>query len=71
MSQTKGLKRDTVDKFYTKPSIASDCLKAFTQHIKLDKNDILIEPSAGNGAFISEMRKLRNTSLFYDQLLCY
>lgn len=66
MSQTKGLKRNTVDKFYTKPSVVSDCLKAFTHHIKLDKNDILIEPSAGNGAFIGEMRKTGNASLFYD-----
>jgi hypothetical protein len=66
MSQTKGLKRNTVDKFYTKPSVVCDCLKAFTHHIKLDKNDILIEPSAGNGAFIGEMRKTGNASLFYD-----
>jgi predicted RNA methylase len=62
-----GLKRDTIDKFYTHPSIASECVKLIATHIKIDKEiDIVIEPSAGNGSFITEIRTLSNNCLFYD-----
>jgi hypothetical protein len=62
-----GLKRDTIDKFYTEPSVAFECIRSVARHIKIDKErDIVIEPSAGNGSFIMEIRKLCNHSLFYD-----
>jgi hypothetical protein len=64
--QTKGLKRDTTDKFYTKPEIISLCKKLINEKIKIDKNDLIIEPSAGDGAFISCIKSLANNYRFYD-----
>ena len=52
-----GLNRNTIDKFYTKPEIVSECLDLFDEHIKFQKNssNILIEPAAGNGAFLKQL----------------
>ena len=62
-----GLKRDTIDKFYTQPSVAFECIKSLATHINIDKdNDLVIEPSAGNGSFITEIRTLSKNCLFYD-----
>jgi len=36
-----------LDKFYTKPSVAMDCLS----YLDLDSYDLIIEPSAGSGSF--------------------
>ena len=41
-----------LDKFYTKPSVALDCIKA-TQHLFNDT--VIIEPSAGNGSFSKQI----------------
>jgi predicted RNA methylase len=62
-----GLKRDTIDKFYTQTSVAFECIKSIATHINIDKeNDVVIEPSAGNGSFITEIRTLSKNCLFYD-----
>ena len=34
--------------------------------IDIDDNDIIIEPSAGNGSFIDEIKKTVNNYIFYD-----
>ena len=62
-----GLKRDPIDKFYTNPSTAKECVEYISEHIQIDPvEDLIIEPSAGNGSFIPEiMQKCQNT-LFYD-----
>lgn len=45
---TKSLgQKHSLDKFYTKPEIAKECLEL----IDLDKYNLIIEPSAGNGSF--------------------
>lgn len=41
--------KESSDKFYTKPEIAKQCL----QTLDMDKYDLVIEPSAGNGSFFS------------------
>lgn len=65
--QTTGLKRNPIDKFYTCPSIAKECTETIAQHLCIDsENDIIIEPSAGNGSFVTEIKKLCNNTLFYD-----
>jgi len=46
-----GFNRNIRDAFYTKPHIASDCIKLLKQHINLDSFQTIIEPSAGSGAF--------------------
>jgi predicted RNA methylase len=64
--QKKGLQRNTIDKYYTKPSVAEQCVVQIQQTIQIDKNDVIIEPSAGNGAFIPFIQPLVDTSLFFD-----
>ncbi len=54
--QTKGLKRDAIDKFYTRPEIAESCIHPFCLHIQT--SDLIIEPSAGNGAFIEPIQRM-------------
>ena len=66
VSQKKGLQRNTIDKYYTKPSVAEQCIAQIQQTLQIDKNDVIIEPSAGNGAFIPFIQPLVNTSLFFD-----
>ena len=65
-SQTKGLKRNTIDKYYTKPSVVELCIGWVKQHINIAENDLLIEPSAGNGAFINDIKGLSSNTIFYD-----
>jgi hypothetical protein len=65
--QIKGLKRNTIDKFYTKDSVVELCLNHITKFIYIDKNnDLIIEPSAGNGSFISGIKSLSSNFKFYD-----
>ena len=65
-SQKKGLKRNTIDKYYTKNDIVELCLKYVTKYISIKEEDLIIEPSAGNGSFISGIKKLSNNFKFYD-----
>lgn len=64
--QEIGLKRNTIDKFYTKLNIVSECISYVKKHIKINENDIVIEPSAGDGAFINEIEKISKNNLFID-----
>ena len=55
-----------LNKYYTKDTVVSQCLNLAKQYIKPSKNDLIIEPSAGNGAFIEGIKELSNHYLFYD-----
>ena len=66
IKQTKGLKRNTIDKYYTKDNIVNLCLNYIKEYIKINQNDLIIEPSAGNGAFISGIKLITNNFEFYD-----
>ncbi len=61
--QTVGLKRDTKDQYYTKPEIAKKCVNIFNE--KINVNGLLIEPSAGDGAFYDALRP-KHKVLAYD-----
>jgi len=61
-----GLKRNTIDKFYTKPAIAAQCVAHFIKYIKPQSQDVLIEPSAGGGAFIEPLRQNKHQLYLYD-----
>ena len=63
-----GLNRDTTDKFYTVSSTVEICINLLKKNIKIEKNDLILEPSAGNGAFINEIKKLTKNFRFYDIL---
>ena len=64
--QNVGLKRNTIDKFYTTQSAVIKCMNLFKQYITLSKKDLIIEPSAGNGAFINQIKSLKCNYKFYD-----
>jgi predicted RNA methylase len=66
MEQKSGLKRNTIDKYYTKSVIVYSCINNIKLHLDIKKTDIIIEPSAGNGAFISSIKELTNNYKFYD-----
>lgn len=55
-----------LDKYYTKPEVVMLCYKAIKKYLKIKKTDLIIEPSAGNGAFISAIKRLTNNSLYID-----
>ena len=44
--QTTGLKRKTIDKYYTSEDIVNKCIKFVKDTINIQVNDICIEPSA-------------------------
>lgn len=67
LKQNTGLKRNVLDKFYTKEEIVKDLMILHEKYIEIDKNnDLIIEPSAGNGKFISMIKQKCNNSIFID-----
>ena len=65
MSKT-GLKRETLDKFYTSNPVVSKCIDLIKEKINIQEDDICIEPSAGNGSFINSIKELFKIYKFYD-----
>src|SRR3989344_4443835 len=64
--QSKGLKRNTIDKYYTKINIVEQCINLVKKYINILNDDLIIEPSAGNGAFIDSIKTLSTNYKFYD-----
>ncbi len=61
-----GLKRDTIDKFYTKQEIVNLCYEKILELNFINNKDLIIEPSCGNGAFIPIIKKLSSEYFFVD-----
>ena len=58
---------NSLDKYFTKKNIAELCCKKITQNINIDyNNDLIIEPSAGNGSFLKPITKLCKNTIFID-----
>lgn len=53
-----GLKRDPIDKYYTKPETVVQCLGWVDAVYGLSSFDLIVEPSAGDGAFLQAMDEL-------------
>ncbi len=68
LTKKTGLKRSTIDKFYTKASIVDLCLTQFRQNVSLQPSDLIIEPSAGNGAFLHKIKLFHTNCIGYDIL---
>jgi len=66
IEQKKGLKRNTIDKYYTNPSVVKECIELVKKYITISNNDLIIEPSAGNGSFIEDIKILSTNYQFYD-----
>jgi predicted RNA methylase len=65
--QSVGLKRNTIDKYYTNNNTVNYCFDLIKKNIDIDyDNDLIIEPSAGNGAFISQIKTSSKNNLFID-----
>ena len=64
--QTNGRNRNTIDKYYTKDIIVEFCLNFVKKYIQIKNDDLIIEPSAGNGSFIAGIQSLSNNFIFYD-----
>jgi hypothetical protein len=62
----KGLKRESTDKFYTKDSVVQICIDSVKKYITICDDDLIIEPSAGNGSFIPGIKTLSSNYIFYD-----
>jgi hypothetical protein len=66
VEQTVGLERTILDKFYTKEEVVDLCMDRVKQYLTIDASDMVLEPSAGNGAFLKAIQSLSASSLFYD-----
>lgn len=56
--QNKGLRRNTIDKYYTNTVLVEHCINLIKQHVNMTNNNLIIEPSAGNGSFIKQIKTL-------------
>ena len=65
-NQIKGLNRNTIDKFYTDILYANQCMEYIKKYVEIAKNDLIIEPSAGNGSFMECIKSLNKDCKFYD-----
>jgi len=66
IEKNTGLKRKITDKYYTSKNTVEKCINLFKDNIKINSDDICIEPSAGNGSFINYIKKLFINYKFYD-----
>jgi hypothetical protein len=66
IKKKKGLKRDTLDKFYTKASVVEFCQFLVEDQLSIAAADLLIEPSAGNGAFLPLFNHFSPNYHLYD-----
>jgi predicted RNA methylase len=66
LQQKTGLKRNTIDKYYTKIETVNECAKLVKKYTGILKTDLIIEPSAGNGSFIDAIKTLSHNYIFYD-----
>lgn len=61
-----GFQRDPREKFYTKDEVVQLCYKELRKQKIVNKGDLMIEPSAGKGAFNKYIKRLTNNYRFYD-----
>ncbi len=66
MKQTKILRSNTIDKFNTNQDIANLCIEYIKKYVIPNDFDLIIEPNAGNGAFIAGCKSLTYKQHFYD-----
>ena len=53
-------RKDMLDRFYTKPDVAKECVS----HLELKKYNKIIEPSAGDGAFVDAIRPIKQYAAY-------
>jgi len=63
---TKTTKLCSLDKFYTKPEISDLCVNVLSSNVKIKQQDLIVEPSAGDGSFIKALKKFNCNKIFLD-----
>lgn len=69
--QEIGLKRENkknFDKYYTNLSVVKLCINHIKEKIKIEEDDLIIEPSAGDGSFINSIKEISKNYKFFDIL---
>ena len=66
VKQLTGLKRNIIDKYYTREDVVEECFDLITKHVSIEEGDVCIEPSAGNGSFIKYIKSNFDNYKFYD-----
>lgn len=66
MIQDTGFSRNKIDKYYTSTSTVQLCINLFNAKVLPGNDDLIIEPSAGNGSFIEPIKQLTCNHRFYD-----
>lgn len=61
-----GLSRNTIDKFYTNLDVSRKCVDTWREIVNPSTNDIVIEPSAGNGSFVEWIKNIGVDYRCYD-----
>jgi hypothetical protein len=66
--QNTGRQRNVEDKYYTKREIALYCTQLVKDTIPMKEETVMLEPSAGDGAFVEAMQSLfpTQTKYFFD-----
>jgi predicted RNA methylase len=64
--EKKGEPRTDLDIYYTKPAVANKCIDTIRATIDIDENDLIVEPSAGDGSFMDGIKSLNCKSAFFD-----
>jgi hypothetical protein len=62
----KTVSSPSMDQFYTKPVTARSCAYDFVSRVSPQDNDLIIEPSAGNGSFIKPLNSVKCKKIFLD-----
>ena len=60
------LQKKLFEKFYTKLEVAQLCVSYFASNIKVQSQDLIVEPSAGNGSFVKSLEAFNCGKVFMD-----
>lgn len=58
--------KQLTEQYYTKEAIVNKICDTLNEKLNISETDMIIEPSAGNGAFINKIKSLSENYLFFD-----
>jgi len=53
--EAKTIREEGLDKFYTIPTCSKKCIEKICELYDIEKWDLIVEPSAGNGSFLNQL----------------
>ena len=56
----------SLDKYYTKLEVVEITVLSFLKVVEVAENDLIVEPSAGDGSFIQPLRSVNCRKIFLD-----